>query len=195
MSSDTWSKARITSYIRWASSWFPGTFSKRDSMNVKTVILTCPNDGHCHFIYTSTLSDLRRLLASVFRDSESIVLIDYFQKGHILKWENYAKLLRQLGKPIKTKHPAKLNIFIYFIRTMFRHTKLWFSWLLYVTMDVLCLITISILLGWLSSVPQHDKYLAWNLCSSDADVVSAIDNVFGQYESFGNGADYCNHEK
>ena len=45
----------------------------------------------------------RKVMASVFRDSRGILLIDYLEKGQTIKGRYYADLLNQLREAIKAK--------------------------------------------------------------------------------------------
>ena len=50
-----------------------------------------------------------KVMASVFWDAKSSVLIDYFKKDKTINVEYHANLLRKLLKAIKSKRPRKLT--------------------------------------------------------------------------------------
>lgn len=51
----------------------------------------------------------KKVMASVFWDSEGVLMIDYLQKGQTITGEYYASELRQLKEAIKQKRPGKLR--------------------------------------------------------------------------------------
>jgi len=64
-------------------------------------------------------------MASVFWDAESILFIDYLEKGKTITGEYYSNLLTRLDKKIREKRPGlqKKKKKSSFIRTMHPPTK------------------------------------------------------------------------
>ena len=54
------------------------------------------------------VSSVGKLMASVFRDCEEVLMIDFLQKGQTINGEYHASNLRQLKEPIKSKRRGKL---------------------------------------------------------------------------------------
>jgi hypothetical protein len=63
-------------------------------------------------------------MATVFWDSEGILLIDYLPRKTTMKGNYYAEVLGKLEKTIKEKRKEKFKNGISFCMTMLRCTKL-----------------------------------------------------------------------
>ncbi|XP_066270858.1 histone-lysine N-methyltransferase SETMAR-like [Branchiostoma lanceolatum] len=55
------------------------------------------------------VASVGKVMASVFWDSEGVIMIDYLQKGQTINGEYYASELRQLKAAIKEKRRGKLR--------------------------------------------------------------------------------------
>jgi hypothetical protein len=67
-------------------------------------------------------------MASVFRDAEGILFIDYPEKGKTITGEYYSHLLTKLEEKIREKIPGLQKKKYYFIRTMHPPTKVFWQW-------------------------------------------------------------------
>jgi len=55
---------------------------------------------------TRSVPSARKVMASVFWDAESILFIDYFEKGKTITGEYYSSLLTRLDEKIREKKPG-----------------------------------------------------------------------------------------